>query len=166
MSDTGCSQNIMMTQPSQQQQHQHSHPNNQPNRDDISPGMVVIPCEHILDDPAQFGPLMCFAFHSKEESSIPKSLQQVLWVIHSAMCLVHRGEKKAYLNLKGRPFHVRFGSTPSEKPIILSTEDNAVSTEIQMQIRVHSMHPEHYSVLIVRSHLSFSLRHAIAHLLC
>ena len=137
----------------------------QPNRDDISPGMVVLPSEPLVDDPDHYAPLICFAFHTKEESSLPKALQQVLWVIHSAMCLVHKGEKKAFLDLKQRPFQVRFGSSPTEKPIIISTDDQEVSPEIQMQIRVHAMHPEHYHVLVVRSHVAFSLRHAIVHVL-
>lgn len=147
------------------QEHQPVQPNQQPNRDDISPGMVLLPSEPILDVPELFGPLICFAFHTKEEASVPKALQDVLWVIHSAMCLVHRGEKKAFLDLKGRPFRVLFTGVNSEKPIILSAEEHTVCSEIQIQIRVHSMPPEHYTVLVVRTHAAFSLRHAIVHLL-
>jgi hypothetical protein len=125
----------------------------------------MLPCEPILDDAESFGPLICFAFHAKEEASVPKALQDVLWVIHSAMCVVHKGARTPYLDLKGRDFHVQFGGSPTEKPIIVLKDNHSVLPEIQIQIRVHTMGLEHYMVLIVRSHLAFSLRHAIVHVL-
>ena len=138
---------------------------NLPNRDDISPGLLMMPCEPIIDDPDKNGPLICFAFHANGDGCLPKGVQDILWVIHSAMCLVQKGEKKPFINLKGRPFQLLFGSANNQKPVILSKEQHVVLPELDMQIRVHKMGMEHYMVLIVRTHLAFSLRHAIMNLL-
>jgi hypothetical protein len=119
-----------------------------------------------VDDSERFGPLICIPFHAKEEPSLPKQLQEALWVFHSAMCPVHQGEKTAFMDLKGRPFHVRLGRTKTEKPIIVyDDERSTVHRELDIQIRVYTMGKEQYMLLVVRSHIAFSLRHAIIHLL-
>ena len=137
-----------------------------PNRDDISSSMVVIPPGPILDDPEYFAPLLCFPFHLKEESALDKSLQELLWVIHSAMCHVHEGKRNAYMDLKQKHFACQFRASQQEKPIIIQTSSGALLPELHMQLRIHRMDmKEHYIVLVVRTQLAFSLRHAIIYTL-
>ena len=108
-----------------------------PARDDISPGLLTIPCTPLLDDEDLFGPLLCFAFHMEEDSALPKDLPKLLWVIQSAMCHVEKGEKQAFLRFEERPFYINMGGNPREKAVIVQNEDGEAVSPLHMQIRVH-----------------------------
>jgi hypothetical protein len=153
----------------------------EPNRDDISSGMVAVrPPRQFHDDSERFGALYCFPFHLEQESLPPAfqvrclrkrrrtaalsaRLQGVLWVLHSALCNVQGGEKGAFVNLKSSSFRCLYGAK-NEKPIIIQ-EDGFHAPEVQLECRILAMEKEHYLVLVARPHLCFSLRHAIIHTL-
>ena len=135
----------------------------EPNRDDISSGMLVVPSKPILDDENNYASLLCFPFYLVDESTLPPGFQGLAWVLHSAMCHVQKGEKNAFMDLKDKPFHCQFRGK-NEKPIIIEGAGLNLP-EMQLEIRILSMEEEHYLVLVARTHLSFSLRHAIIHTL-
>ncbi len=48
----------------------------EPNRDDISSGMVVVqPPRNFIDNDENYGPLTCFPFHLENESTLPPGFQ-------------------------------------------------------------------------------------------
>ena len=156
----------------------------EPNRDDLSSGMMVVPPRAIHDNEQNAGPLICFPFHLKEQSALPAELLKIVWILHSTQCNVQNGKTHAFMNLKKDvPFTCRFRGK-NEKPIIVE-EGGAIQAEmqvlhanalfccyadflvvvVQMEIRILSMEKENYLVLIARTHAAFSLRHALIHTL-
>jgi len=60
----------------------------EPNRDDISSGMVVVrPPRNFIDNDENYGPLTCFPFYLENESSLPSGFQAFLLLCTSFFVL-------------------------------------------------------------------------------
>ena len=103
----------------------------EPNRDDLSSGMVVVPPRPIHDNEETSGPLVCFPFYLKEQSSLPTEFLKIVWILHSAQCNVQNGKVRAFMDLKNMPFTCQFRGK-NEKPIIV---DNGGAIQAEMQVK-------------------------------
>ena len=103
----------------------------EPNRDDLSSGMVVVPPRPIHDNEQIAGPLICFPFHLKEQSALPTDLLKIVWILHSTQCNVQNGKTHAFMDLKRDvSFTCQFRGK-NEKPIIID-QGGAIQAEMQV----------------------------------